>query len=201
MEEWRVIEEYPDYMVSNLGRVKSPARRRRWSHHGKEGFYITKEKILKPVPRKMTGFVSYAQYKLTNSGYSKTVHGHRLVAKAFIENIDKKPQVNHKDGNGLNNNVNNLEWVTGSENSIHASRVLGRKAWSKGIYGERAPTSRPVLQYDMDGNFIKRWGCGLDAVREGGFQSGGITRACNGENKTHKGFIWKYEKPKNYRSK
>jgi hypothetical protein len=77
--------------------------------------------ILKPE-KEMT-------YTLNNRGYysvgihKKTFMVHRLVATLFIENKDNKPFVNHKDGNKLNNSVNNLEWCTALENNIHARQT------------------------------------------------------------------------------
>lgn len=56
-------------------------------------------------------------------GTYKKISVHRLVAQTFIVNPDNKPQVNHKDGNKLNNHVNNLEWVTSQENIIHAHKL------------------------------------------------------------------------------
>lgn len=57
---------------------------------------------------------------LTKRGKRVTHLVHRLVARAFIPNPDHKPQINHKDGNPLNNNTDNLEWATASENNKHA---------------------------------------------------------------------------------
>lgn len=62
----------------------------------------------------------YRAYSLRKDGVQYQLLGHRLIAEAFIDNLDNKPQVNHKDGNKLNNAVSNLEWVTNSENSKHA---------------------------------------------------------------------------------
>ena len=69
----------------------------------------------------------YYRVELSKKGRSKKLFVHRLVALSFIPNIENLPQVNHKDGNKLNNNVSNLEWITASNNKKHAFRVLGQK--------------------------------------------------------------------------
>jgi len=103
MEEWRKIEGYEGlYQVSNLGRVKS--------------LMYGKEKILKG------GINPYGYHFVILNKYpiKKNMKVHRLVAKAFIPNSDNKPEVNHIDGNKLNNNIHNLEWNTRKENNSHA---------------------------------------------------------------------------------
>ena len=113
-EEWREIKGFEGlYAVSNLGNVK---RLRHSDTRCRQGYRVFKERRLVPHIRN-----GYYQIKLSkcNAAYAKSVH--RLVAEAFILNDDpKRDQVNHKDGNKLNNNVKNLEWCTGKENVMHA---------------------------------------------------------------------------------
>jgi hypothetical protein len=72
---------------------------------------------------------------------------HRRLAQLFIPNPENKPCVNHKDGNRSNNDINNLEWVTYSENHIHAYRVLGRRINNKNsAKGEKHPLSKLKIE-------------------------------------------------------
>ena len=155
----------------------------------KEFFYKSKDKILKNTLL-TTG---YYQLNLFN-GKFKQFLVHRLVAKAFIKNLKNRPQINHKDGNPANNNIKNLEWCNASENGLHSYRILGNVAWQKGGKGENMPTSKPILQKTLNGKLVKRWGCGLDAVRKEGFESSCISRCCYGKYKKHKGYVWEFEK-------
>ena len=110
IEIWKEIQDYEGlYEVSNLGRVKNLERLVKNKH----GYRKVKEKILTA-----TSF-NYACVFLSN-GNVKQHYVHRLVATAFIPNPFNKEMVNHKSGNKLDNRLTNLEWVTRSENTIHA---------------------------------------------------------------------------------
>ena len=112
-EIWKDIKDYEGlYQISNYGNVKSLPKERR----NRRGVYIQKEKLLS-LTNTSTG---YKKVELVKDGKRKGFKVHRLVAQAFIPNPDEKPQVNHIDGDKTNNYVDNLEWVTASENSIHA---------------------------------------------------------------------------------
>lgn len=197
-ERWKEIAGYEGlYQVSNKGNVRSLDRTVSYKHpkchkDGRFSYLCLKGRKLTPILRKMSNYLSYYQVNLVDKQKTKTTHIHRLVAEAFIDNPDNKPQVNHKDGNGLNNNVSNLEWVTQSENTTHAYRVLGRVPSTLGKFGESSPKARAVIQLSLSGDFIKRWGSGSEAVRGGGFDSGSITRCCQGVYSSHKNYKWRY---------
>lgn len=114
VEVWREIPNFSKYQVSNLGRVKSIDRYTK--ARGNEIIH-RKEKLLKSFINKK-GYKQVTLYD--DNGNIKTMRVHKLVAEAFIENKDNLPQVNHKDGNKLNNVVSNLEWITNYDNMQHA---------------------------------------------------------------------------------
>ena len=103
MEKWRVISDFPNYSISNFGNVMN----------------VKTNKIMK-----LCNKAGYYNIGLTSENNKKTFKVHRLVALAFIENLENKLEVNHKDKNKLNNNVSNLEWMTRTENNIHRCEGL-----------------------------------------------------------------------------
>lgn len=114
-EEWKDINEFDGYEVSNLGNVRGKDRLRKSKH----GLRLTNGQPMKQVFNKK----GYPEVRFRKEGtHTRLVH--RLVAKAFVTYYhDNKSQVNHIDGNKLNNRADNLEWVTNSENQLHAYKL------------------------------------------------------------------------------
>ena len=175
-EIWKDIEGYEGlYQVSNLGRVKSLDRYVEYigtnqTHKKMKMKQFKKGKILKPVVHK-NGYFFVTTIK------HKSIH--RLVAETFLLNPDNLPQVNHIDGNKQNNCVNNLEYCTQSENMQHAYKNKLVKHFSK-----------KVNQYDLDGNFIKKW----NSIREAQYKLKlyHISDCCYGKRSKCGGYIWRF---------
>ena len=137
------------------------------------------ERLLKPFD---TGR-GYLNVKLSKDNIAKTISIHRLVAKTFIENPKNLKQVNHKDENKSNNNFENLEWCTHKYNQNYGIK--------KTVVAEKI--SKPVNQYDLEGNFIKRWSSATEYYKSLGKKMGhGITDCCKNKRKTCYGFKWRY---------
>lgn len=100
VKRWRIIPEYPEYRVTDCGRVWSCRRRR----------------FIRIVKNKN----GYDRVELYSGGKYVRFFVHRLVAQAFCPNPKRKPEVNHKDWSRTNNHYKNLEWVTRSENVSHS---------------------------------------------------------------------------------
>jgi len=116
MEIWKDIEGYKGlYQISNLGRVKSLKRKEIFGKKTR----IRNEKYLNQAIHKS----GYLFVSLSKNNFTKNFMVHRLVILSFIKNTQNKPQVNHKNGIKTDNILENLEWVTASENRIHAYKI------------------------------------------------------------------------------
>lgn len=150
MEEWRTVKNNPGYEVSNLGNVRSVDR----EVHSKNGLVIRfKGKQLRPGLSK-SGYLSLAL-----SG--KTHNIHALVAECFIGERPQKHDVNHINGNKLDNTASNLEYVSRSENMKHAVKIgLCEKTISASRSRCGTNAKHAKLNYEIAENirwFKKNW--------------------------------------------
>ena len=112
MEVFKDIKGYPGYQISNYGRV--------WS--------VKRQKYLALTPNNC----GYLQVKMiAANGKRKGELVHRLVALMFLDNLEKKPEVDHIDRNKQNNHVDNLRWLTKSENNSNKNHYKHSEEWFK----------------------------------------------------------------------
>ena len=167
-EEWKTVRGYGTkvkYQVSTEGRIKSINRN------------SGSEKLL--VQEKTVG--GYLRVTLQNKA-GRNVHErvHRLSAKAFHKNTKRKPQVNHKNGNGRDNRATNLEWVTAKENVAHAV-----------ANGYMSTGKKPVSRIAKNGK-VKRFESLSQASRMSNTNTPSIKAVLDGSHKTAGGYRWKF---------
>ena len=178
MEIWKDVPGYIGlYKVSNYGHVKS----------------IKKQLVLK-----ICGSGNRYKTVALCNGMRKTFRLHRLVAAAFIPNPDNLPEIDHIDGDRANNHATNLRWCTRKQNLNYQKAINNKRETMKKVNtwfkktGKDNHNAKPVYQYDLEGNFIKKWDCIHDAQRCG-FNHGNIISCCKGRLKHYKKYIWRYE--------
>lgn len=160
---------FQGYEVSDTGLVRSVGKNKH-------------EKVLKPS-------INHKGYEVVylsdpqKSTYKTTVLVHRLVAQTYLLNPESKPQVNHKDGNKRNNNVNNLEWSTNLENHTHKLE--------NNLVPE-SHTPKRVGKFTLDGQLIETFDSIYTAGKSIGKNQYAVSRVVNGLRKSCSGYVWRY---------
>lgn len=150
-ERWKDIDGYEGmYQVSDRGRVKSLNYR----CTGREGF------LSQAVAK-----IGYPVVVLCKDKIQKMYYVHRLVAKAFLDNPQRKPEVNHIDGNKENNFVENLEWATYAENQRHACKT-GLADIESGWKASVEKSRLAIAKVNQNGNIIKRYPSSAQAAKD-----------------------------------
>lgn len=167
-EEWKTIEEYPSYEISNLGNIAS---------------YKGKNRRLLGTFNNPEGYKFAYLYK---DSKKHSVQVHRLVAKYFVQNPNNFDFVNHKDEDKSNNIFTNLEWCSSSYNRTYGSTETRRTSTLAHKFS--------IGQYSLDGELLNVYPNARNAARALGKSnsaSTSIMNCVNGRSKSSYGFIWR----------
>ena len=211
-EIWKPVVGYEGiYLISNKGNLKSVSR----TIHYRNG----KTEFREGRIRKPNIVCGYRTFLMTDGkgGKRKNMRAARMVAMAFIPNPDNKPCVDHKDTNTQNDCVENLHWVTYSENNLNpitrqrmsenrkgfvlseeARRKIGDffrgKKLSPGRIAELKESASPVLMFSKNGEFIKEFRSSAIVQETMGICKSHISACCIGKRKSAGNYMWRYKK-------
>ena len=168
MTEWRDVPGYEGlYVISSDGKLLSFAHGLMHPRKDADGYYYT---------------------SLCKNGRLTCRRVHRIVAEAFVPNPDGKPTVNHRNEIKTDNRVCNLEWATVAEQNAYGTRTMRAAQHHRG-----GAQKKPVLMYEKNGTFIKRW----DAIRSAAVALNickrNISACCNGRARSAGGYVWRFE--------
>lgn len=173
------ITGYEDYLISSFGRVWS-TKTNKWLKQSERG------------DKKINSM--YLAVSLGKNGKFKSFSVHRLVAEAFLPNPNNYPQVNHKDENKFNNNVDNLEWCSNQYNMTYGERI--NKAIQTKIQNQ---SIKAVIQCDKETHeeiqtfpTAKEAYYAVTGKKDTGTNSCNIGAVCRGKRTSAYGFWWKY---------
>lgn len=179
IEVWKSLDfmNYPEYEVSNMGRVKSLKR--------------GKEKILHQEKNKN----GYLRIQLCSNN-KKNFSVHRLVASAFLENPENLSCVNHKNEIKTDNRVENLEWVSYKYNNNYGTRNerISESNKDKPKSEEHKQNLQtPIIQLTINNKFIKEWFGATQASQDLNLSQGNITACCRKKRNKCGGYKWVYK--------
>ena len=160
---------------------------KKFIYEGQETDYSvsTEGEVRKDTTNYILSQSSQQDYKFVGlliNGKQKRMRVHRMVALTFIDNPDNKPYVNHINGNRSDNNVENLEWVTPSENTQHAVNT--------GLF--KSGRNRAVIQYNLNGEQMATFESASEAARQTGGSQSKITMCCRRQRDSANEYQWRY---------
>lgn len=194
-------EDCKGYTIDKDGTLRSY---KRYVRDDKTGQYIKTVVDFKIKPKILKGSIDsngYRYYDFKKSNNKRTCpKAHRLIALAFIENPkkDEYTEINHIDGNKLNNSIENLEWCSRSQNVQHSydTKLNDVEKYLKGSknyqWDSNHKNCKPVGKYTENGEFIKKFNSLAMAARDVNGDYSNISKVCSGKSQSAYGFKWKY---------
>jgi|LGOV01.1.fsa_nt_gb hypothetical protein len=177
-EVWKDVVGYDGYNISNKGRIRSLDK---MIKIGNKSQFLRKGRLLKLQKDRAL----YLRIRIFKNGIRKSVRLHRLVAIAFIPNSFGKREVNHINGIRCDNRVENLEWLTKSENMAHAVKMGSFK-------GSRKYKRKPVLMLSLENDPLLCFYSITEAEHNFNRTKSHITDVCKGKRITAFGYKWNF---------